>query len=210
MIDLRDEWEECNECAPSIIASSCDNFASQWSGYDLVASSDGVIRLSRCIEDTYFLCNKEWRKREQRIKLVEGTRYLLLCITSRKFEIKFCFSHSLDSTAVSIFIVKLVELTNAVFVNSTNIETAVLSMFHFSNCVLLQNPGSLRCRGMFAFNNTSWQNSNICCYHYISFSVYYTGYGKCWEMEFGKYESGSPHYASSSSIQKSTEMIVTN
>ena len=91
--------------------------------------------------------------------MVEGTRYLLLCITSRKFEIKFCFSHSLDSKAVSIFIVKLVELTNAVFVNSTNIstniETAVLSMFHFSNCVLLQNPGSLRCRGMFAFNNTS-------------------------------------------------------
>ena len=57
--------------------------------------------------------------------MVEGTRYLLLCITSRKFEIKFCFSHSLDSTAVSIFIVKLVELTNAVFVNSTNISTNI-------------------------------------------------------------------------------------
>ena len=37
----------------------------------------------------------------------------------------------LDSTAVSIFVVILVELTNAVFVNltniTTNIETAVLS-----------------------------------------------------------------------------------
>ena len=38
---------------------------------------------------------------------------------------------SLDSTAVSIFVVILVELTNTVFFNSTNIstnlETAVLS-----------------------------------------------------------------------------------
>ena len=70
-----------------------------------------------------------------------------------------CVQARLDSAAVSIFVVILVELTNAVFVNSTNIttniETAVLSMFHLSNCVLMQNPGSLRCRGMFAFNNTS-------------------------------------------------------
>ena len=40
----------------------------------------------------------------------------------------------LDSTAVSIFVVILVQLTNTVFVNSinvtTNIETAVLSIFH--------------------------------------------------------------------------------
>ena len=39
-----------------------------------------------------------------------------------------------DNTAVSIFVVILVELTNTVFVNSTNItthiETAVLSMIH--------------------------------------------------------------------------------
>ena len=42
-----------------------------------------------------------------------------------------CLSFCLDSTAVSIFVVILVELTNTVFVNSTNIttniETAALS-----------------------------------------------------------------------------------
>ena len=41
-----------------------------------------------------------------------------------------------DSTAVSIFVVILVELTNTVFVNSTNIttniETAVLSRYHLT------------------------------------------------------------------------------
>ena len=42
MIDLRDEWGECNECAPSINASSCSNFASQWR---LV--SDRVVGLGR-------------------------------------------------------------------------------------------------------------------------------------------------------------------
>ena len=43
---------------------------------------------------------------------------------------------SLDSTAVSIFVVILVKLTNTVFVNSTNIttniETAALSRIAFT------------------------------------------------------------------------------
>ena len=42
-------------------------------------------------------------------------------------------TYSVDSTAATIFVVALVELTNTVFVNSTsittNIETAVLSRF---------------------------------------------------------------------------------
>ena len=48
---------------------------------------------------------------------------------------------NLDSSAVSIFVDMLVELTNTVFVNSTNIttniETAVLSTLDLNNKVLL-------------------------------------------------------------------------
>ena len=49
----------------------------------------------------------------------------------------FCSSQeSVDSAAVSIFVVIMVELTNAVFVNSTNITTnierAVLSKSEYS------------------------------------------------------------------------------
>ena len=49
---------------------------------------------------------------------------------------------ALDSAAVSIFVVILVELTNTVFVNSTNIstniETAVLSKRHLQRPHILE------------------------------------------------------------------------
>ena len=56
---------------------------------------------------------------------------------------KIALLKALESTAVSIFLVTLVELTNTAFVNSTNIstniETAVLSKKHYSYCNVLKN-----------------------------------------------------------------------
>ena len=50
-----------------------------------------------------------------------------LSVFVRRFDIDMNITDHIDSAAVSIFEVILVELTNTVFVDSTNIETAVLS-----------------------------------------------------------------------------------
>ena len=79
-----------------------------------------------------------------------------------------------DSTAVSIFVVILVALTNTVFVNSinitTNIETAALSRFYviLSDLppILLNSSGSTfghildhKCATKVLANNKSWEVS---------------------------------------------------
>ena len=83
-------------------------------------------------------------------------------------------SPPLDSTAVSIFVVILVELTNTVFVNSinitTNIETAALSRFYviLSDLppILFNSSGSTfghilghKCATKVLANNKSWEVS---------------------------------------------------